>query len=112
MATTEQSMPVTISSTDVQRQFGQVVRRTYSGKEHFIVEKDGLPVVAIISLNEYEDFMRERSRQSRLKEFREATRAMGEEAEQLGLTEEDVEAKVEEIRQRLYEEHHGNRPTE
>ncbi len=112
MASSEKSMPVTISSTDVQRQFGQVVRRTYSGKEHFIVERDGLPVVAIISMNEYEDYMRERDRQARLREFREATRAMGEDVEAQGLTEEDTEAKVEEVRQRLYEERHGKRPAQ
>ncbi|CAG0942858.1 hypothetical protein ANRL1_01103 [Anaerolineae bacterium] len=112
MDSPEKSMPVTISSTEVQRQFGQVIRRTYLGREHFIVQKDGLPVAAIISMKEYQDFIREReARESRLQEFRQATREMGDEAEQLSLTEDEVEAKVEAVRQRLYEERHGNRST-
>lgn len=115
MDSPEKSMPVTISSTDAQRQFGQVVRRTFSGREHFIVERDGLPVMVIISMSEYAQLMeqreRDQDRQDRLREFREATRAMGEDVEAQGLTEEDTEAKVEEVRQRLFEERHGNRPT-
>jgi prevent-host-death family protein len=48
----QDSQPVTIPATVAHRKFGELVRRAFSG-EHFIVEKDGLPVVAIISMTEY-----------------------------------------------------------
>ncbi len=48
-------MPITIPATKAHRQFGELVRRAYSGEEHFIVEKDGLPVVALISIIEYQE---------------------------------------------------------
>jgi prevent-host-death family protein len=109
------STPVTIPATQAQRKFGELVRRVFSGKEHFVVEKDGLPVMAIISMKEYDEFLQERERheqdkQERLKKFRRAARAIGEEFERQGLTEEDVDAMVEATRQRLYEEKHGKKP--
>jgi prevent-host-death family protein len=55
----QDSQPVTIPATVAHRKFGELVRRAFSGKEHFIVEKDGLPVVAIISMTEYKQLMAE-----------------------------------------------------
>jgi prevent-host-death family protein len=109
------STPVTIPATQAQRKFGEVVRRVFAGREHFVVEKDGLPVMAIISMKEYDEFMQERDRrdqekQERLKKFERAARAIGEEAERQGLTEEDLDAMVEETRQRLYEDNYGKKP--
>jgi prevent-host-death family protein len=43
----------TITSTTLQREVGIVTRRVYADKEHIIVERDGLPVVAIIPADEY-----------------------------------------------------------
>lgn len=40
-----------MAATLVQRKFGEVVRRVYSGEAHFVVEKDGLPVMAIKSMD-------------------------------------------------------------
>lgn len=111
----KKSMPVTINATTAHRQFGNLVKRAFSGKEHFIVEKEGLPVVAIMSMREYEELMSERDRneeekQARLKQFREAARAIGEEVERRGLSEEDVDAIVEKVRQRRYEQKHVRKP--
>lgn len=108
-------MPVTIPATAAHRQFGDLIKRAFSGKEHFIVEKDGLPVVAIISMTEYDELVQEREqhkleKQRRLKRFEQAARAIGEAVEKSGLSEEEVMEKLEETRQRLYEENYGNKP--
>jgi prevent-host-death family protein len=106
------SMPVTISATDVHRKFGDLVRRVFSGREHFIVEKEGLPVVAILSIPEYQELMREREqnqqdKERRLKQFEEAAKAIGEEIDKEGLSEEEVMEKVDQVRQRIHDEHYG-----
>jgi prevent-host-death family protein len=104
----EKPMRVTIRSTDVQRNFGEVIRRAFSRREHLIVERDGLPVVAIISAAEYDELMQEREqREERARRFEEAARALGHEYEQLGLTEEQVLESLEATRQQLYEERYG-----
>ncbi len=108
----QKSMKVTIPATEVHRRFADLVRRVFSGKEHFIVERDGMPVAAIISMAEYEELMQERERQEkekerRLKQFQEAARAIGEEAAAQGLSEEELMAHLEETRQRLHDEHYG-----
>lgn len=105
----KESVPVTITATTAHRQFGELVRRAFSGKEHFIVEKDGLPVVAIISMAEYEELLRER--EIRLKQFQSAAKAIGEEYERLGLTEEEVMHQLEEAKREVYEEYYGDKST-
>lgn len=106
------SMPVVIPATTAHRQFADLVRRAFAGKEHFIVEKDGLPVVAIVSMAEYEAWMHEREqqeqdREQRLKQFKAAARAIGQEVEKSGLSEEELMQQVEAVRQQLHEELHG-----
>jgi prevent-host-death family protein len=104
MALRQPSTPVTIPATQAHRSFGDLIRRAFLGREHFIVEKDGLPVVVIMSVAEYEEVMRNR----RAEEFKRLAREIGEEVERLGLTEEGLEAKVEEVRQHLFEEGYGS----
>jgi prevent-host-death family protein len=105
----EKSMPVTIPATQAHRQLGELIRRVYSGKEHFVVEKDGLPVAALISITEYEQFLHElEQRQKRLKRFQENAKAIGEEVQRRALTEDDIEAQVEAVREQLYQEHYGD----
>jgi hypothetical protein len=54
--------------------------------------------------------MEERERpEERLRTFEQAARAIGEEIERLGLTEAEVMVKLEESRQRLYEEYYGDK---
>jgi hypothetical protein len=36
---------------------GQVARRAHINKEYFILEKDGIPVAAIMNVEELEDFL-------------------------------------------------------
>lgn len=105
----QKSMPVTIPATQAHRQFGDLVRRAFFGKEHFIVEKDGLPVVAILPMSEYEELMKERERrEARLKHFRQLVRDMGQEYERRGLTEEEVLSELEKAREEVYQEHYGS----
>ncbi|MCC7451158.1 MAG: type II toxin-antitoxin system Phd/YefM family antitoxin [Anaerolineae bacterium] len=105
----QKSVPVTIPATMAHRNFGELIKRAFSGKEYFIVEKDGLPVVAILSIQEYEALVQtqEQAKQARLKQFREASRAIGEEIEKTGMIEEEIMAKVDKVRQRLYEQNYG-----
>ena len=109
----QQSMPKTIPATTAHRNFAELIKRTYSGKEHFIVERGGLPVVAIISMVEYESLMKERKNQEqdkkeRLKRFQAATRAIGEAVEKSGLTEEQLMVELEKDKQEVYEEYYGD----
>jgi prevent-host-death family protein len=102
----------TLRSTEVQRNFREVVNRAGSGQEHIIVERDGLPVIVMISLAEYQLLMQEREqRAARLKRFDTIARRMGEEFERLGLTEEEVLAQLEESRQQVYEAQYGHTRT-
>jgi prevent-host-death family protein len=107
------SIKVTIPATQVQRKFGDVVRRVHSGREHFVVERDGLPVAAIISIAEYEAFMqesqqREQEKQQRMKQFREAARAIGEEVARHGLSEDQLMELLEASRQEVFDEHYAH----
>jgi prevent-host-death family protein len=105
----QKSVPVKIPATQAHRQFGDLVRRAFSGKEHFIVEKDGLPVVAILSVQEYEAWMEERERrEAKLEDFRRLARDMGQEYEGRGLSEEEVLAELEKAREEVYRAHYGS----
>ncbi len=42
-----------VSSTEAQTKFGEMIKRAYVGSEHLIVEKSGMPVVAIIPIGLY-----------------------------------------------------------
>ena len=97
-------MQAVISATEARRTFGQVIRRVYNTDQHLIVEKDGLPVLAILSINDYEDLMRERG----LKAFNKFTQAFGREVEKRGLSEEELMQAVEESKEEVYRETYGD----
>lgn len=46
--------PTTISALHLRRQLGQVIHSTVSDKQHFILEKNGIPVLAIVPLGDYQ----------------------------------------------------------
>jgi prevent-host-death family protein len=54
----ENVQPTVISSTKLQRQFGAILRRCYKDREQFIVERDGLPVIVILGVRDYERLTR------------------------------------------------------
>lgn len=50
-----------LSSTDLQRNFGDTIRRVYNNKEHLVIERAGLPVAVMLPMSEYEALTKNRS---------------------------------------------------
>ncbi len=46
-----------IPLTKARINLGQVVRRAYVNREYFILEKDGIPVVGIMHVDDFEDYL-------------------------------------------------------
>jgi len=49
--------PTTISAFYLRQHFAQVIQQVVRDKKHFHVEKNGLPVMAIIPIDEYVNLM-------------------------------------------------------
>jgi len=43
-----------VDATEAKNRFGAIIRRAYLQEEHLIVRRDGIPVVAIIPVQDYE----------------------------------------------------------
>ncbi len=93
-----------VQVTELHRQLGQFIRKVALSEEHFVVEKGGLPVAVMMSMKEYERLVKD----WKLKDFERLARAMGEEAERQGLTEEQVIAELEETKKEVYQERYDN----
>jgi prevent-host-death family protein len=50
-----------ISATEAKNRFGEVIREAYRGEHHLIVQRDGIPVVAILPVYEYEQLVQARN---------------------------------------------------
>lgn len=100
---TREKAQSTISATQARVHFGEVIKRAYVGQEQVVVEKDGIPVVVILSFPYYEQLLQE----IKLARFERLSRAAGLEAERQGLTQEQLEQEMEEIRERLHQEAYG-----
>ena len=112
MVAHKKSRQVTVPSTFVQRSFKELTQRVFSGREHFIVQKEGLSVMAILPMTEYDELMKEheeleRIRQERSKNFRKIARRIGENVEKLGLSEDEFNEFIEASRQELYDTQHS-----
>ena len=44
----------TVTATEAQNRFGALIKRAYADEEHLIVERGGIPVVAIVPMQDYE----------------------------------------------------------
>ena len=44
-----------VTATEAQSKFGEIIKRAYASDEHLIVEKSGIPVVAIIPIAVYRE---------------------------------------------------------
>lgn len=53
----------TISATTMHKQRGEIIKRCFRDKEHFIIEKDGVPLVALIPIDEYPHWVSEQERE-------------------------------------------------
>ena len=93
----------TVSLAEARDHLGEMIKRAQSGQEAIVVESDGVPMAVILSLPRYEQLLQE----SGLARFEHYSSAAGVEAEQQGLTEEDIEQEMEEIKQRLYQQIYG-----
>jgi prevent-host-death family protein len=108
MAARKKTVQSAISSTQAQRQFGDVLRRVYSGQEHIVVEQNGLPLAVLISVHEYAELMKERERrEEREKRAVELSRKFGEEAKRRGITEEQLLDNLQETKRAVYQEKYG-----
>ncbi len=47
----------TIPMTKARNNLGDLVKRVHDNKEYLILEKDGVPVVAIMDIDEFEDYL-------------------------------------------------------
>ncbi len=50
-------MVSTIPITEARNSLGQIVKRVTRNKEYFILEKDGIPVLGVMSADELEDYL-------------------------------------------------------
>ena len=92
-------MPATITATEAKNRFGEVIRRVYKNGETLIVERGGLPVMAIVPMQAYQ--------MSREQYFVGLSRQLGRVAERQGLTEDQLLQELEEDKQAVYRETYG-----
>lgn len=92
-----------LSATQARIHFGEVFKRACKGGEHVIVERDGIPMVVILSVPEYERLLSE----LKLARFEKMSRLASLEAERQGLTEGKLEQEMEAIKERLYHQTYG-----
>jgi PHD/YefM family antitoxin component YafN of YafNO toxin-antitoxin module len=102
------STPITIPESEVHEHFAELIQRADANQEHFIVEKDGLPVIAMLPMQDYAALMQElevyrqqkeeAEKEARVRRFRENARAIGAEFERLGITEEEALEQLEQVR--------------
>jgi prevent-host-death family protein len=95
----------TIPATEVRNRLGELLNRVYRRQEHLVVEKLGIPVAAIISMHEYEQFRRLLARQ----QLTDLGRKVGAEADRQGLTEEMLQEELAETHKAVFAEKYGNR---
>ncbi len=99
------SRQMTINATEGHRSFGKLLKRLYRSDEHIVVERDGFPVAVFMSYEEYERLIGERA----LAAFKRFSSGLGQEAEQQGLTEEQLVEAVRDAKRQVFEERYGRR---
>lgn len=45
-----------VTATEAQNKFGTLLKRAYASAEHLIIERDGIPVAALIPIADYQQF--------------------------------------------------------
>jgi prevent-host-death family protein len=98
------SVKTVVGATEVRNHFGKFLKRVYRGEEHLVVEKSGIPVAALISMKEYEQFRCWLATQL----HRDIGRKLGAEFERRGITEEDLVEMMEEDREAIYQKRYGH----
>lgn len=92
-----------IAATEVRNRLGELLNRVYRQEEQLVVEKLGIPVAAIISMQDYEQYQRLLAA-VRLTDL---GRKAGAEAERQGLTEEKFQQGLRKTRKEIFQEIYG-----
>lgn len=93
----------TVTATWARTHFGKIIRETMTAGVHYIVERDNIPAVAILSVAEYQRLQRQAARSR----FYELSRRAGLEAEEEGSTEEELQSEIEAIKRQIFTERYG-----
>ena len=93
----------TIPASEARVHFGEVLRRACVDREHIIVEKGGLPAVAIISVMDYEQYRHLLSQE----QLRSLNRALNREVLSRGMDEERLLQDLKATRKEVFEERYG-----
>jgi prevent-host-death family protein len=94
----------TIPATKARVHFGEILKRVHSGRERFIVEKDGLAVAAILGREDYEEYRRLLA----LQELEELNKTVNREMQVKGITEEQSLADLETTKKQVFEEQYSH----
>lgn len=98
-------MKRTIGATEARNNLGQLLNRVHEREEHLVVEKLGIPVAAMISIDDYEQYRRLLAAVM----LKDLGRKVGAEAKRQGLTEEQLIEEMEEDRAAIYQELYGEK---
>jgi prevent-host-death family protein len=98
----------TVSATEVQRHFRDVLRRLQEEGGPLVIERDGVPAAALVPMEELEQLQKMLAAENlqRLDELRKSLQAA---AADQGLTEEMLLEQMRETRRTLYEERYGKK---
>lgn len=99
------SVQINVGATEARSHFAEMLKRVHRGKEHLIIEKGGIAVAALISMREYDDFLRWRAQQ----ELHNLGQTMAAQAQSMGMNEEELAAALELDRQSVYDAHYRSR---
>ncbi len=93
----------TITATWARGHFGEIMRQAVQSGIRFVVERDRSPAVVILSVAEYDQLQR----QADVGRFYELSRQAGQEMAAENLTEADLQAELQLIREQVYAERYG-----
>lgn len=93
-----------ITSTEMRRNFGAIVRRLGKRREHAIIQSSGTPVAVLLSMAEYEQLVAHKRRKAAFHDF---ARNLGREVEERGLSEEEFMADLEQTKRQAFAEQYG-----
>jgi prevent-host-death family protein len=98
-------MEKTISAYEARRKFGQLLEEAFYQKDHFVVERSGRPMAAIVPIDDYQKWQRLSKERvfTMLEEVWERTRSVPEEELQA-----DIDQALAMLRQELRDEQLGH----
>ncbi len=92
-----------VGATEVRNNLGNLLNRVHKGEEQLVVEKLGIPVAAIISIRDYEEYRRLLAQDY----HRQLGRRIGAAVESRNLSEEQIIDALDEDREAIYKELYG-----